>query len=315
MISATAGTFNILHDGHKKLIDRAFECGDRIRIGLTSDKMAMAVRDDVIPFYMRKKSLEEYLARYEKPWEVYEISDVFGPREMMDETDVLVVSPETLGNANLLNKDRISRGIPEMRIEVVELVMACDGIKISSEAVLRGCYAKNGSSNVPDIVVGSLNHVKVEAVRSVMERIYGNVRIKACDVKSKVPEQPFENETRKGAVNRAKGALGEHDLAVGIEAGVFEMKDGLYDIQYCAVIDKSGKLTVGTGMGFRYPDRIAELVRGGMTVGDAMKEVYGKTDIGKKQGAIGFLSKGLIDRKTLTEQSVLAAMIPRIWDE
>lgn len=315
MIAAAAGTFNVLHDGHKKLLDRAFQCGDRVRIGLTSDKMAMAVRDDVIPYYMRKKSLEEYLSRFDKPWEIYEIKDVYGPREMMDETDVLVVSPETLGNANLVNKDRVARGIPELKIEVIDLVMAGDGLKISSEAVLRGCYAKNGSSNVPDIVVGSLNHVKVEAVRSVMEKIYGNVRIRAYDAKSDVPEQPFEKETRKGAVNRAKAALGGHDMAVGIEAGVFEMKDGLYDFQYCAIIDKTGKLTVGTGMGFRYPDKVADLVRGGMTVGDAMKEVYGKTDIGRKQGAIGFLSKGLIDRKTLTEQSVLAAMIPRIWDE
>ena len=52
-----------------------------------------------------------------------------------------------------------------------------------------------------------------------------------------------------------------------------------------------------------------------MTVGDAVHEVYGNTDIGKKQGAVGLLSKGLIDRKTLTEQSVIAAMIPRLWDE
>ena len=52
-----------------------------------------------------------------------------------------------------------------------------------------------------------------------------------------------------------------------------------------------------------------------MTVGDAVKEIYGNTEIGKKQGAIGLLSKGLIDRKTLTEQSVTAAMIPRLWDE
>ena len=46
-----------------------------------------------------------------------------------------------------------------------------------------------------------------------------------------------------------------------------------------------------------------------------MKKVYGENDIGKNQGAIGFLSKGILDRKSLTEQSVLAAMIPRIWDK
>ena len=46
-----------------------------------------------------------------------------------------------------------------------------------------------------------------------------------------------------------------------------------------------------------------------------MKIVYGETNAGKTMGAIGILSKGLLDRRSLTEQSVLAAMIPRIWDE
>jgi non-canonical (house-cleaning) NTP pyrophosphatase len=43
-----------------------------------------------------------------------------------------------------------------------------------------------------------------------------------------------------------------------------------------------------------------------------MQKIYGIPEIGKKQGAIGLLSKGLIDRKTLTEQSVISALIPRM---
>ena len=97
--------------------------------------------------------------------------------------------------------------------------------------------------------------------------------------------------------------------------GVFEMLDSLYDIQYCAVLDRDGRFTVGTGSGFRYPDKVIELVRDGKTVGEAMKIVYSGDNPGKSQGAIGILSKGLLDRKSLTEQSVLAAMLPRIWDE
>jgi inosine/xanthosine triphosphatase len=212
-------------------------------------------------------------------------------------------------------EDRKVRSGKKLELSVVPLLKAFDGSKISSSAIMRGAYGKNGDEEVPDIVVGSLNHVKVEAVRTVMERIYGYVRITAADVPSEVPPQPFEEQTRQGAVNRARNALGNHDLSVGIEAGVFEMKDGLYDFQYCAVLDKNGKLTVGTGMGFMYPEKIAEEVRSGATVGDAVHTIYGNTDIGKKQGAVGLLSKGLIDRKTLTEQSVTAAMIPRIWDE
>jgi len=66
------------------------------------------------------------------------------------------------------------------------------------------------------------------------------------------------------------------------------------------------------GPGFTYPDDIADLVRNGFTVAEAIAELYGNKGVGKRQGAIGMLSNGLLDRKTLTEQSVIAAMVPRI---
>lgn len=315
VISAAAGTFNIIHKGHENLIAAAFEHGDVVRIGITSDSMALSGRSKALPLHLRMKALEDHLKRYDKPWKIAVINDMYGPRDMMDSVDVLVVSEETAGNGKRLNDERKSRGLKPMEIVVVPTVTASDGSKISATGVLDGKYGKSGRSDVLDVAVGSLNHVKIEAARTVLEKVYGDVRITPVDVRSGVPEQPFEEETRQGAINRARAALGKHEMAVGIEAGVFETVDGLYDFQYCAIIDRKGKLTIGTGMGFRYPDAIADLVREGKTVGDAVHEVYGNPDIGKKQGAIGLLSKGLIDRKTLTEQSVTAAMIPRIWDE
>lgn len=314
MIAAVAGTFNVLHDGHKALISKAFELGDFVFIGVTSDKMASETRSDIVPLYLRKRALSEYLNTFSKGYSIIIIEDIYGPEEM-DEADILVVSEETVGNAKKINLSRAERGIRPMQIEVISLLGAECGGKISSTDIMRGRYARNGRTDVPDVVVGSGNHVKVAAVRTVMERIYGSVRVTGIDVKTGVSPQPFEDETRTGAINRARNALEDHDLSVGIEAGVFKKEDGLYDYQYCAVLDKEGRITVGTGMGFMYPDSVAELVRGGMTVGDAVHKVYGNTDIGKKQGAIGLLSKGLIDRKALTEQSVTAAMIPRIWEE
>ena len=145
-----------------------------------------------------------------------------------------------------------------------------------------------------------------------MESIYGSVRIYAEDVRSGVPEQPFGDETHQGAVNRAKAAIGDRDLSVGIEAGVFEMYGELIDIQHCAILDKDGRITIGMGSGFAYPASIAELVRNGSTVGQAVDRIYGGESIGHSEGAIGYLSGGRLDRKDLTKQSVLAAMIPRL---
>ena len=311
MISAVAGTFNILHDGHRALIDRAFEVGSEVRIGMTSDRMAVQGRSSAVSIDVRRKELERYLEG-RKNWDIFEIDDIYGPRDRMDEVDILVVSEETLPNGLRINEERASRGIPPLKLEVVPLKMSDQGEKISASSILEGRYGRSGRSDVMDIAVGSTNPVKIAAVRTVMEKVYGDVRVTGLDVPSGVPEQPFEEQVHQGSVNRAKAALGDHDMAVGIEAGVFEMLDGLYDIQHCTILTRDGRMTFGQGSGFRYPDDIADLVRKGMTVGEAVKEVYGSTEIGKKKGAIGLLSKGLIDRKTLTEQSVMAAMVPRM---
>ncbi len=312
--AAVAGTFGVLHDGHLALIRRAFEVGDEVVVGITSDEMALRGRDVTVPLHIRMAELERALSGM-GPHSLFVIDDIYGLDEVIDAVDVLVVSEETLGNGRALNDRRASRGVRPLKLSIVPLVMSDDGSKISSSSILKGEYGRSGHRSAVDIAVGSLNQVKVSAVRSVMERVYSEVRITAVDVPSGVPPQPFGDQTHEGSRNRALAALDGHEMAVGIEAGVFEILDGLYDIQLCTIVSRDGRETYGQGSGFRYPDTIAELVRSGMTVGDAVHRVYGSTDIGRGQGAVGFLSKGLIDRRTLTEQSVIAAMIPRIWDE
>ena len=68
-------------------------------------------------------------------------------------------------------------------------------------------------------------------------------------------------------------------------------------------------------MGFRYPTAAAELVRGGLTVGAAFKALYGQERDGRRDGAIGYLTRGALDRTGLAEQAVMAAMVPRIRKE
>ncbi|MCL1811624.1 MAG: inosine/xanthosine triphosphatase [Methanomassiliicoccaceae archaeon] len=312
MISIVAGTFNILHEGHKRLIEKAFEVGDEVIVGITTDEMASGTREDLMPFYLRKRELEAFLGDMDKPWTIAEISDIYGPREKVDAADIIVVSEETLRNAEEVNRERGFRGVRPLEVVIVPLIKAYNDEKISSTGIMRGDYSRDGSRDAVRIGVGSKNIVKVEAVRTVMEKVFGKVIIVSAEAESGVPAQPMELETRTGAINRAVSALGDNDLSVGIEAGIFPTDDGFYDFQYCAVLDKEGTITIGIGPGFRYPDEVTALVSDGMTVGEAMQKIYGISEIGKKQGAVGLLSKGLLDRKTLTEQSVIAAMIPRM---
>jgi inosine/xanthosine triphosphatase len=85
-----------------------------------------------------------------------------------------------------------------------------------------------------------------------------------------------------------------------------------FDVQYCAVLDRSGRITVGHGPGFAYPPKVLEKVKAGATVGEAMARLSGIRGIGSKEGAIGYVTEGRLDRKRLTESAVLMAMVPRI---
>lgn len=309
---AVAGTFNVLHEGHKALLDRAMWLADELFIGITSDEMASENRDTIVPFYLRRRAIEDYVISRGEIATIFEIDDIYGPPEIMDDIDVLVVSEETRENGKLVSRMREKRGGRPMKIDVVSIYTNDDGEKLNARDIIDGKVSRDGRVDAVRVAVGSLNRVKVEAVREVMESIYGSVRIYAVDAKSGVPDQPFEEETHRGAINRAREALGDRDLSVGIEAGVFDLYGELIDIQHCAIIDRDGRTTVGMGSGFAYPPAIAELVRSGLTVGQAVDRTYGKTSVGHSEGAIGMLSKGIIDRKELTKQSVLAAMIPRL---
>jgi len=321
---AIGGTFDILHAGHKRLLDVAFSLAEdgKVIIGLTDDEFANIGRGRrVRPYMEREKELRDYCARFPIPYDILRIDNRLGFAVDAD-IDVLVVSEATRATGEEINALRRERGRGEMRIVTVPHVLAADSIPISSTRIRDGKIDRDGRMPQITVLVGSGNPVKVSAIRDVFMRAFPGsvIELKERAVPSGVSDQPFEEETVTGAINRARNAIAGTDAhyGVGVEAGVFF--DGVakkyLDVQYCAIIDREGNITVGHGAGFSYPDEVISLVldgrEKGITIGDAMKIVYGKEDIGKKEGAVGFLSKGLLNRKELTEHAVIAALIPRI---
>lgn len=133
------GTFDPLHRGHRALIEKAFEVGDYVLIGLTSDSMVKKMKILRTRRYrVREKKLEEYLKRKKfKNYEVVKINDRYGP-SINEDFDVIVVSPETEGIAYEINKIRKEKGKKTLKIYVIPFVLADDRKTISSSRVKKG---------------------------------------------------------------------------------------------------------------------------------------------------------------------------------
>ena len=171
------------------------------------------------------------------------------------------------------------------------------------------------AAGVSRIVVASGNPVKRRAAESGFRRLFPDreTEVTSVSVPSGVPDQPRSDaETLAGAENRAAGArraVPAADCWIGIEGGIED--DGEQMVAFAWVValsrDHRGRSRTGT---FQLPSEVAGLVRGGMELGDADDVVFGRTRSKQKEGAVGLLTGGVIDRMRLYEQSVVLALIP-----
>lgn len=136
------GTFDPLHDGHKRLVSRSFElAGSRgsVTIGLTTDLFASRKSHPVRPFPERRASLEDFITkcRFLAAWSIEPLNDRYGSA-IDTEFDALVVSEETLPIAREINRIRREKGRQKVDIHQITCVLADDGHWISSTRIYHG---------------------------------------------------------------------------------------------------------------------------------------------------------------------------------
>jgi non-canonical (house-cleaning) NTP pyrophosphatase len=180
------------------------------------------------------------------------------------------------------------------------------------------------------------------------------VAFDAVSAASGVPDQPMgDAETRRGAHNRAMNAARAYrskhgswpTYAIGLEGGCQEdvFEEPVFSLSseerhvlagtapeaasvssrpelacgaWIAVLHvATGRWGAGKTGTFALPEAVAALVRSGVELGHADDRVFGRSGSKEKDGAVGLLTKGVMDRAAYYQHACILALIPFISAE
>ncbi|MCK4477803.1 pantetheine-phosphate adenylyltransferase [Candidatus Bathyarchaeota archaeon] len=133
-IVAVGGTFDEFHKGHRVLLRKAFEAGEKVLIGLCTDDFVEKMKKphEIAPFAVRLEELKGFLRKYS--WleraEIVPLYDPFGPASTSKRIEAIVVSRETEPRTREINEKRKAANLPPLDVIVINMVLAenCDPI-------------------------------------------------------------------------------------------------------------------------------------------------------------------------------------------
>ncbi len=140
---ALGGTFDHLHLGHRSLLNKAFELGNNVLIGVTGDSYFKRYgnKSHITNAYNdRISNLTTFiLQNFQNPsFCLVRLDDKFGPTITSSEIQALVISVATRQTGIQINRIRIKKGLKPLQIFVVDLVLSDDGNPISSTRIRLG---------------------------------------------------------------------------------------------------------------------------------------------------------------------------------
>jgi len=142
------GTFDHFHKGHQAMIDKAFQIGKKITIGIATKKLYQnkLLNETVEPFETRKRNLLTYIFNKFSHDRVKtrSFSEFTGGADKNKNIDVIIVSCLSYLNALKINKLRERNDLKPLRTVIVKDVLADDGKLLSSERIRAGEINREG---------------------------------------------------------------------------------------------------------------------------------------------------------------------------
>jgi pantetheine-phosphate adenylyltransferase len=140
---AVGGTFDKFHQGHRMLLEKAFQVGEQVLIGVTSDQFG-GQKGEIEPCNVRMTNLNDLLEGHHN-YVIARLEEHYGPTVDDESMDAIVVSPETEPIAREINKIRQKKGMKPLDIVQIGMVLAADGKPISSTRIRKGEINPDGS--------------------------------------------------------------------------------------------------------------------------------------------------------------------------
>lgn len=136
---AVGGTFDEFHKGHRALLLKAFEVGNHVLIGLCTDNFAKKLwkPHKVASYEERLEELKDFLRSKGllNRAEIMPLNDPYGVTLSSGCVGAIVVSRETWPRAHEINEKREARGLPPIRVVVIEMVPAENHVSISTTRI------------------------------------------------------------------------------------------------------------------------------------------------------------------------------------
>lgn len=142
------GTFDEFHKGHRALIMKAFEVGDRVLLGLSSDQLARELRKnhEISSYEERLADLRKFLGEqgvFDRA-KIVPLDTPYGITLSTTIADALVVSKETEPVGKEINNKRKASGITPLKLVVIRMVPAEDCVPISTTRIRHGEIDREG---------------------------------------------------------------------------------------------------------------------------------------------------------------------------
>ncbi len=133
------GTFDEFHKGHKTLLMRAFEVGNHVIIGLSTNDLARKLKKnhEVTTYKERLKELNGFLKEQGvlSKAKIVPLKTPYGITLSKGCVEALVVSRETEARAREINQKRKAKGLPPLHVIIIEMIPAENHIAISTTRI------------------------------------------------------------------------------------------------------------------------------------------------------------------------------------